>query len=662
MKMRYAATGFDLEVDLSRGNIEKVGSDPALPGLFLGGIGAAAKILWDRVPPEVEPDSPRNLLIFSAGSLVGTPVPGANHTCVSSISPQSNLHISAGFEGFFGPEMKQAGYDNLIIRGQAARAVYLWIYNDQVELREAGHLLGKSALETAALIRQELGDPGIQVAAIGRAGENRVSQASIGHANSAAAAGVGVIMGDKRLKAIAVRGTRDLRLAQPAELFARCRGQYQDIYANPHCGDLLLSETDNSWHVENLPWQQAQQRVKGFWSEELQQQWALRLETEQVSMQWENYSQEYEEVHETLIETSERLRGTGCYNCPKECHQAFALPGGRKYFLKSYLKLIYAMAAYPELPLNFEVLYALQDSGLDEPGMAQTYAFVMDLYNSGILGDEDLPDFPAEGIARFLYLIGKVTRREGLGDLLADGLYRAAEKIGKGAETRISCVQKLAQLPLRLAVPYYPRYLMAAAGDKADFTPLEGSFPQLPLPGQKARQAFVDQWDAAPERFKHWFLAWEPGQALAAAAAAEIADWNETMHLADDALGLCPLLSSLRGQYGGRPAYHLHNLPELYSLATGEVLDSDQLLEASRRTRQLLRAINLRRGLKREDDTARIDLWPGADPELEQQHLAAYYQLKGWTPDGVPSRATLERLGLGEVSREFTSRGILADN
>jgi aldehyde:ferredoxin oxidoreductase len=660
--MSYGATGFDLEVDLTRGNIEKFKTDPGVTALHLGGQGAAARLLWDRVPPEVEPDSPRNLLIFSAGPLVGTPVPGANHTTVSTISPQSNFHVSSGFEGFFGPELKQAGYDNLVIRGKSPELVYLWIHNDRVEIREAGHLQGKSPLETAALIQQELGDPGIQVAAIGLAGENRVCQASIGHANSAASRGVGVVMGDKGLKAIAIRGTRDLKLARPAELFPLCNRQYRDIYDNPHCGDLLLSEDDASWHVKNLPWRDAKKRVKAFGSEELEAQWALRVETDQVTMQWENYSQEYEEVHETVVETSELLRGTGCYNCPKECHKAFSLPGGRKYFMKSFTKLAYAMAAYATLPLNYDVLFAMQEYGLDEFAMPPVFAFVLELYDSGRLSDAELPDFPADGSGRFLYLVDKVARREGLGALLADGLDQAARQLGDGAEAGVRSVKKFAQLPLELKEAHYPAYLMYAAGDKPDITQSEGSFPQLPLPSKKARSAFVKQWDAAPERFKQWFLAWEPGRQLPVEAAVEIADWNESMHYADDALGICPLLSSFRGQFGGRPPYHQGNLPELYTLATGATLDAERLLEISRRNRQLVRAINIRRGLQRADETAPQGLWPDPDPEVERRHLEAYYAFKGWTPEGVPSRATLERLGLQEVSEDFLARGIVSDN
>src|SRR6185369_6067906 len=188
--MRYAETGFNLEIDLTRENIERVATDPSSVELYLGGQGSAAKILWDRVPPEVEPFSPDNLLIFSAGLLDATPVPGANRTSVSTITPQSNFYVNSGFGGFFGPELKQAGYDKIVIRGKSPGLVYVWINNDKVEIRDAGHLQGKSSRETAALIQQELKDANVQVAAIGLAGENRVCQATIEHANTSASQGV----------------------------------------------------------------------------------------------------------------------------------------------------------------------------------------------------------------------------------------------------------------------------------------------------------------------------------------------------------------------------------------------------------------------------------------------------------------------------------------
>ena len=213
--MRYAEAGYNLEIDLSRGSIERVETDPKLTELYLGGQGTAAKILWDRVPPDVEPFSPDNLLIFSAGLLVGTPVPGANRTVVSTFTPVNNLCKDSVFGGFFGPELKQAGYDKIIFRGKSPSLVYLWIQNDKVEIRDAGHLQGKGTADTVTLIRQELKEPKAQVAAIGLAGENRVYMASIEHLNGSASRGVGAVMGDKGLKAIAVRGTKDINIAEP---------------------------------------------------------------------------------------------------------------------------------------------------------------------------------------------------------------------------------------------------------------------------------------------------------------------------------------------------------------------------------------------------------------------------------------------------------------
>jgi len=201
--MRYAETGYILEVDLSTGNIERVETDSKWTELYLGGLGTNAKILWDRVPPDIDPFDPDNLFIVSPGLLDGTIVTGANRTILTSYSPQTRLMGFSMMGGFFGPELKYAGYDKIVIRGKAPDLVYLWIHNDKVEIRDASHLKGKGAYETAALIREELNDPKIQVIAIGLAGENRVYFASVEHDRSSASRlGLGAVMGSKNLKAI----------------------------------------------------------------------------------------------------------------------------------------------------------------------------------------------------------------------------------------------------------------------------------------------------------------------------------------------------------------------------------------------------------------------------------------------------------------------------
>ena len=153
-------------------------------------------------------------------------------------------------------------------------------------------------------------------------------------------------------------------------------------------------------------------------------------------------------------------------------------------------------------------------------------------------------------------------------------------------------------------------------------------------------------------------MQWEPGQQHSIEAAVNIADWNEAMHYADDALGFCPLLSSFRGQFGGRPPYHMHNVPALVSLAAGIDIDTDGLGNITERTRNLIRAINVRRGLRRVDEQPPPELWQAEEPGTGQKLLDAYYEFKGWTPDGIPAKETLVRLGLGFVSADFTARGI----
>ncbi len=637
--MRYAETGFNLQIDLSRGSIERVQTDPRLTELHLGGQGTAAKIQWDRVPPEVEPFSPDNLLIFSAGLLNGTPVPGANRTIVNSFSPQTNLYSHSLFGGFFGPELKHAGYDKIVIRGKSPSLVYLWIHNDKVEIRDASHLQGKGCQETAALIRQELKEPKAQVAAIGLAGENRVYMATIDHGNSSASRGVGVIMGDKRLKAIAVRGTKDIHIARPAELFELCLGLRKEIYENPKCGDPMAHEDNETFHVDNFAWGNARVRKKGYWNKQLEEKWGALTRTV-------------------------RDREISCYNCPKNCHAVISYPGRQRYFLKCFSKLTYLMAAHLELDFNYDILSVTQEYGLDGFATPQVLAFALELYEAGILTDQDMKGMPSDVRGRFFWLVEKIVRREGIGDVLANGVYWAARQIGKGAEAYDhNTIKKFEQVTIKLGKVNPPYFLMIATGEKMSITQIEGSYPQDPLPTMEQREKFVRDWVAVPnEKFKQYFLEWEKRNDLPIEASCAICDWNEMMHYIDDAIGLCGFLSSFRGQFGGRTPYHTHNIPHLISLATGMELDEAGLWRIGRRNRNLVRALNVRRGLRRKDEKPPEDHWKIRDPEMETKLLDAYYEFKGWNNEGIPTKETLDKLGLHYVSEDFEQRGILTDN
>ena len=653
--MRYAETGFNLEIDLSRGNIERVETDPRETELYLGGLGTNAKILWDRVPPEVEPFSPDNLLIFSTGLLCGTSAPGCNRTIVSTISPQTLLMAYSMMGGFWAPELKYAGYDKVIIRGKSPNLVYLWINNDKVEIRDASHLQGKGAVETQELILQELKEPKAQVAAIGLAGENRVYFASIEQGRSSASrGGIGAVMGDKGLKAIAVRGTKDVNVARPAEFMEICNEvlKYIQVRAEkpikgvpPILAGLgspqEMAVHDEKWHTENFAWGNARHRRKDFWTEEVAEKWTESLE-------------------------SVRQRFISCYNCPMKCGATINYPELSTYMMKCYSKLTYAMASMTDLDFGFRIAQRATEYGVDAFSAPQTMAFALELYEDGILTDKDMPGMPSDTEGRFFWLLDRIVRREGIGDVLANGTYWAAQQIGKGAEAYAhNNIKKHEQLPLKLGMlnPIY--FLMYCTGEKINITQIEGNFPQAPFPTREEREEFVKDWIQVPdEKFKKYFLDWElRGENSipyypTIKATCEIVDWQEKMHHIDDATGMCAGLSS----FPLKPPYHIHNLPTLISSGTGIDMDEAGLSQVAKRNRTLIRAFNVRRGLRRSDEKPPEDHWKKRFPELEANLLDEYYKFKGWNNQGIPTKESLHELDLDYVSEEFLQKGILTDN
>jgi aldehyde:ferredoxin oxidoreductase len=353
-------------------------------------------------------------------------------------------------------------------------------------------------------------------------------------------------------------------------------------------------------------------------------------------------------------------RQTSCYNCPKQCRNVIKWPGRKRFGYKCYGKDTYHMAAFKELDFSYEILGVAQEYGLDSYSTPQVLAFAVELYEAGILTDADLPDFPEDSGERIWYLMEKVVRREGIGDILADGVYWAARKIGKGAEEYDhNTTKKFEQLPIKLGKVNPAYFLMIATGEKMSITQIEGSFPQDPLPTMEEREAFVQKWDAPPDdRFKEYFLNWEKRNVMPDQAFCEIVDWNEAMHYIDDSIGLCGFVSSFRGQFGGEVAYHMNNIPEFIEKAAGFEMNKEKLWKCFQRIRNLVRAVNVRRGLRRKDERPPEDHWAVRDEEMEQALLSKYYQFKGWNMEGVPTRETLEELGLDFVAADFEARGI----
>ncbi|HCY85306.1 MAG TPA: aldehyde dehydrogenase, partial [Desulfobacteraceae bacterium] len=603
---------------------------------------------------EVDAFSPENLLIFAAGLLCGTPAIGCNRTIVTTLSPQTKLMAFSMMGGFWAPELKHAGYDKIILRGKSDRLVYLYVHNDQVEIRDAAHLAGKGAIETAELIKKELNQPKAQVAAIGLAGENRVFYASIEQGRSSASrGGIGAVMGDKGVKAIVVRGTKDIHLADPEKFITLCNEvmdyiKWREDNPVPFVTPILavlgspqeMAIHDEKWHTENFCWGNARTRRKGFWTEEVEKEWTKTME-------------------------DARTRLISCYNCPLKCGATLSLPGLPTYMMKCFTKLTYTMGAYSDLDFGLRIAQQATEYGVDGYSTPQVMAFALELYENGILGDEDLPGLPDDNEGRFYYLLDKIVRREGIGDVLADGTYWAAKAIGNGADAYAhNNIKKHEQLPLKLSMlnPIY--FLMYCTGEKMNITQIEGQFPQHPFPTREDREKFVSDWFQVPdEKFKEYFLNWEfRGENSipyypTVQMTCEIVDWQERMHYIDDALGFCSGVSS----FHIKPPYHIHNIPKMLTAGTGFEMDEETLTQAAKRYRTLVRAINIRRGLRRKDERPPADHWKKRFPELEKELLDTYYAYKGWNDEGIPTKESLEEFGLSFVAEDFLTRGILED-
>ena len=653
--MRYAETGFNLEIDLTRGNVERVATDPKDTELYLGGLGTSAKMLWDEVPPEVEPFDPENVLIFAAGLLCGTPATGCNRTIVSTISPQTKLMVFSMMGGFWAPELKYAGYDKVVLRGKSKELVYIWINNDKVEIRDASHLKGKGAIETAELIKKELNEPKAQVSAIGLAGESRVFYASIEQGRSSASrGGIGAVMGDKGVKAVVVRGTKDINLADPATFMENCNqvlDYIKEREGNPIPGMMPILAGlgspqemkihDEKWHTENFMWGNSRTRRRDFWNEDIAKEWK-----------------------ETMDGAQNRL--ISCYNCPMKCGATITMPGLPTYMMKCFSKLTYTMAAFSDLDFGLRIAQQATEYGLDGFSTPQVMAFALELLEAGILTDADFPSMPEDSEGRFYYLLDKIVNREGIGDILADGTYWAAQRIGNGAdEYAHNNIKKTEQLPLKLSMlnPIY--FLMYSTGEKMNITQIEGQFPQMPFPKREHREKFVEDWIQVPdEKFKQYYVDWEiRGEKSmplypTVDMCCEIVDWQEKMHYIDDALGMCAGLSS----FPLKPPYHINNYPTFIEAGAGIKMDPEKLSEAAKRYRTLIRAFNIRRGMRRVDDAPPKNHWKKRFPELEEKLLDAYYKFKGWNLEGIPTAESLAGLGLEYVREDFLKRGILSED
>jgi len=637
--MPFARAGNDLIINLSTGSIKTAQTDPNLQETYLGGRGIGTKLFWDRVPPQTHPFSEKNDLIFSAGTLTGTAAPSANRTAVLTRSPQTNLLNYSILGGFWGPELKRAGFDNLIISGKSSQPVYLCINNDNVELRNANHLWGQDVSTTINIIREALAPNNTQIACIGPAGENKVNAASIEHGfgSGASRGGVGAVMGDKGLKAIAVYGNKDIHIASPAEFNDLCQK--------------ILAKTDQArnywdkWHEEVGAW---------LLSDGLSGYFDKMMSFEDITGFLEDFT------------AGHKVRTGTCANCGIACKTVAALPDGSYTYVKcqSYFNFMLA-CKIRDLEFSLKCYQLCENYGLDVISTASCLAFAIELYQQGILTGADTDGLPLEwGNAALAFdMIEKIALRKGIGDILADGVYQAARNIGKDAESQVLHLKKLEPIPYHNYKPVSA--LRSAISDKPDMTRTEGFVAAEGLEfSREFKKAYMRSgFFSYPKELENNFLDdsvdLNSDYEKIVPFTASDADKNNL----SDCSGLCIF-------WTGFWRYNPINMEDHINLiryALGIELDEKQAMIIAKRTGALTRAYNVMTGIRRKDDTV-PEKYFRETPEPPQtvlnreefdQMITRYYKLKGWTGDGIPSAAELDRLNLGFARKKLQKRGIL---
>ena len=417
-KIGGALAGKILRVDLTTGKIRTESSEP-YAARTLGGRGTNSLILIKEIEPGTKWNDAGNLLCFGAGSLVGTAAPGACRTDISTINVFSGGKGSANVGGSWGAELKYAGFDHIIIRGKAESPVYLYITDGRAEIRDAAWLWGKTTYETENLLRQELGDERIEIAAIGPAGENRVrgSAILIDTAKAAGGSGVGCVMGDKKLKAVVVRGHGKIEVFDPRGFMEAVAKTHRQCEANR--AKVQSMRQSGAARFENLDfeaWETCMVIRNGqddYWEREKR----ARLMNPEAGV------------------PSMRRKVRACFSCPTGCMPFMEKARGKYEEMKGegfWINALWSVARFdisdPETAVAFWLL--ANELGLDTDYVAAGLAWVFECYEKGFIDQKDTDGLKLDwgnGEA-LIELMRKLAYREGIGDLLADGMVEAGEK------------------------------------------------------------------------------------------------------------------------------------------------------------------------------------------------------------------------------------------
>jgi len=622
-------TGKILNVDLSEGKITTEPTEPYVDD-YIGGRGLGVRLIYDHYAPGTDAFDPGNPLIFNTGPLTGTAVPGSGRVDVTALSPMSKLRAKSNFGGYWGPELKYAGYDHIIFQGKSEKPCYLWIKDGRVEIRDAENLWGMDTFETQKAIQQELGDPEIKVVCIGPAGERLVQFACLitETGDAAGRTGMGAVMGSKNLKAIAVRGSGGVRVARPEELLELSIKVNQEIRENPAYQELA------NWGVSrSIPMMYEHSFFPVGYFEDVC---------------WEDIIKNYQGVE---FMEKYQLKSLGCFNCPGRCMSFFSVPEIGKGVTSCEPFSGFTGAVWNlDMDVFWEATVLCNRMGIDGTETSACIGLLMELYHDKIITAGDTDDVAMERGSKeaILTTIRKIADREGYGDLLAQGQMAAAEKFGPKAVEKVDQIKGLAPHAYEYRA-YKGTGLMAAVGHRGDPLPLRSSLLEFDWNmsaewfQQVAKEKYGSEESAIPTSYE--------GKALPAFI-------SEHMERVADNLGICKWIYTLF-------VYEDAEMPtRLFNLVTGKDWEIDKLLKGSERVRNLERMFDVRQGLRRADDTLPKKFFEQAlskgkfkgevmDKEKFEQMKDEYYDLRGWDKvSGIPTREKLEELGLGDVADE----------
>jgi len=625
-----------LRVDLGSGAIWTTPTE-AYARRWIGGRAVNSAILINEIPPETVWQDEKNLLVFGAGALVGT-APGANRMSVDTVNVFTNGKGSANVGGHFAAELKFSGFDHIVISGKSEKPVYLWICDSEVQLRDARHLWGKTTYDTEDTLKKELGDASVRVACIGPAGENRVPGAVIlvDRAKAAAGSGVGCVMGDKKLKAIAVRGRGSLQTARPEAVLSAIDVSVEKIRQSP--------SAEKMWR-HTLAGTFAANPQSPTWD-------FLMVVRNGQDESWDIEKRIRIMNHQTGV-SKYREKILACFNCPIGCmpfsdidHGRYKGTRGEGFWVNTLMLATWLDIPEPEPIIKAWLL--MNELGLDGDFATGMIAWAYECFEKGILtkARTDGLDLRWGNGDALVELLPKLAHRQGIGALLALGPVEAPKRLGQGSDYYAMHMKGQPTIePFRAAKGWG----LGVATSPVAGRHLRGSVLLGSRFGPKDIDFEAHLYDNQPQ-YVYW-------QGLAK----EI----------EDMTGICVYVGTWSGAY----ALEISDYTDLINAVMGLDVTEPQLMHIARQSRNLEKAFNtLHTDLARKDDMPprrymeepiRSGPYKGhrADREKWEQMLDEFYALQGWDiASGLQTRQGLAALDLSDVAEMLAARGKLIED